>query len=103
MSAGFNEIFPAVDAPKRLRGRPRSTKDPAQRRQHIALALIYFGSNWTLTHIAKMYDVSPDTASRWIRQALTYEEPEADRLRYLAKHCNRHRINHLNFMPLEFP
>lgn len=89
MSADFGGIFPTVKVTQPRRGRPRATQDVSQRRRHIGLALIYFGSNWTLARIAKMHDVGTDTARRWIRSALTYSEPEADRVRSLAENSQR--------------
>lgn len=89
MLADFDGIFPIVEVLKRRRGRPRAILDPLRRRQHIGLALIYFGSDWPLARIAKMHDVSTDTARRWIRLALNYDEPEADRVRILAGNSRR--------------
>lgn len=89
MSADFDGVFPAVEALKQRRGRPKATLDPSQRRRHIGLALIYFGSTWTLARVAKMHEISPDTARRWIRLALNYHEPEADRVRTLAANSRR--------------
>lgn len=89
MSVAFDEVFPTVNTPRKGPGRPRANLDPARRRQHIGLALIYFGSNWTLSHVAKMHDISPDTARRWIRLALNYQEPEANRVRALAAKSQR--------------
>lgn len=83
-------VFPTVKSVEPKRGRPPATTDPLKRRQHIGLALIYFGSNWTLARVAKMHDVSPDTARRWIRLALTYHDPETDRLHALAENSQRH-------------
>lgn len=86
----FSEVFPyTMTTQERKRGRPRSVLNPSKRKQHIALALLYLGTNWTLARVAKSYDVSLDTARRWIRLALTYHEPEADCARTLAKNYRR--------------
>lgn len=68
-------------APARGRGRPRDTSG-ATRARHLACARLRLVMGWSLRRCGEAHGVSPATAHRWVRIALSY--PEAEGLRRLA-------------------
>jgi hypothetical protein len=71
------------EAPRR--GRPPHADDPVMRRVQYKFARLVRLGELTREEAARAADVTPWTISRWLRELLASDEPEAEGLRRIKR------------------
>ncbi len=88
MSLATLDFLPSAVVP-RARGRRPASHHAPTRKVQIDCAEEYFRARWPVKKIARMFEVSRATVYLWAASVLGYDDPEADRVRELARRSRR--------------